>query len=147
MLTGHRAFGTQDDSITDYLVAVVTKEPDWTLLPAGTPARLVRLLKHCLKKDARERLRDIGDARLELTSDDDHRFQPAPAATARAATARAIWFVAGVAVAAAAIGAAWLTLRGDASAPPAQARFAIAIRTVRNFSAWTCRTTGSNSST
>jgi serine/threonine-protein kinase len=64
MLTGQRAFVGED--VTDFVVAVMTKEPDWSSLPASTPPRLVELLKRCLKKDARERLRDIGDARIEI---------------------------------------------------------------------------------
>ncbi len=44
----------------------MTKEPDWTKVPASTPSRIVDLLKRCVKKDPRERLRDIGDARLEI---------------------------------------------------------------------------------
>src|SRR5262249_47682235 len=64
MLTGCRAFG--GDDVTDIIVAVMTKEPDWAVLPATTPPRLFDLLKRCFKKDPRERLRDIGDARVEL---------------------------------------------------------------------------------
>ena len=64
MLTGRRAF--KGDDVTDVIVAVMTSEPDWTALPAATPPRVVELIQRCLKKDARGRWRDIGDARLEL---------------------------------------------------------------------------------
>ena len=64
MLTGRRAF--EGVHLTDFLVAVMTKEPDWAALPASTPPRIVELMRRCLKKDPRERLRDIGDARIEL---------------------------------------------------------------------------------
>ncbi len=64
MLTGRRAFDGED--VTDFVVAVMTKEPDWAALPATTPPRVVELLRRCLKKDPRERLRDIGDARSDL---------------------------------------------------------------------------------
>ena len=64
MLTGARPFGGV--TVVDLLAAVVTADPDWTRLPAGTPPALVRLLQRCLQKDARQRLRDIGDARIEL---------------------------------------------------------------------------------
>jgi eukaryotic-like serine/threonine-protein kinase len=67
LLTGERAF--TGENTTDCLVSVLTREPDWTLLPAATPARIVELLRRCLKKDLRERLRDIGDARIESLSD------------------------------------------------------------------------------
>ena len=63
MLTGTRAF--QGDDITDTIVAVVSKEPDWKALPAS--ASDVRpLLVRCLKKDRRQRLQSIGDARIQI---------------------------------------------------------------------------------
>jgi serine/threonine protein kinase len=64
MLTGRHAF--EGEHLTDFVVAVMTKEPDWAALPASMPLRIVELLRRCLKKDPRERLRDIGDARIEL---------------------------------------------------------------------------------
>ena len=66
LLTGRRAFDGK--TITDILVAVMTHEPDWTAVPATTSPRIVELLRRCWKKDPRERLRDIGDARIELQS-------------------------------------------------------------------------------
>ena len=63
MLTGRAAFG--GDTFSDTLVAILQGEPEWTALPA-IPGALRRLLQHCLEKDPRRRLRDIGDARLEL---------------------------------------------------------------------------------
>jgi Tol biopolymer transport system component len=64
MLTGTRAFG--GDDMTDTIASVVSKEPDWNALPAATPVGLRRLLVRCLKKDPKARLRDIGDARLQI---------------------------------------------------------------------------------
>ncbi len=64
MLVGRRAF--EGDSFTELLAAVVTREPDWTRLPNSTPLYVVRLLKRCLRKDPAHRLRDLGDALLEL---------------------------------------------------------------------------------
>jgi Tol biopolymer transport system component len=64
LLTGCRAFPGED--MTDTMVSVVSKEPDWDALPPSTPVTLRRLLTRCLKKDARTRLRDIGDARVQL---------------------------------------------------------------------------------
>jgi hypothetical protein len=68
LLTGERAF--TGERATDCLVSVLTREPDWTLLPAATPPRIAELLRRCLRKDFRQRLRDIGDARIELLSGD-----------------------------------------------------------------------------
>jgi serine/threonine-protein kinase len=62
MLTSRRAFAGED--ITDTIVSVVSREPDWGALPAPTPVGLRRVLTRCLKKDARVRMRDIGEARV-----------------------------------------------------------------------------------
>jgi serine/threonine-protein kinase len=64
MLTGRRAFPGED--ITDTIVSVVSKEPDWGALPTLTPMGLRRLLARCLKKDPKARMRDIGEARLQI---------------------------------------------------------------------------------
>jgi hypothetical protein len=64
MLTGQMAF--QGESVTDTLATVLRAEPDWTLLPAATPLRVRVLLQRCLQKDPKQRLRDIGDARISL---------------------------------------------------------------------------------
>jgi serine/threonine-protein kinase len=64
MLSGRRPFDGDDVSIT--LAAVMMKEPDWAALPSDMPVGVRRLLTRCLKKDPKERLRDIGDARAEL---------------------------------------------------------------------------------
>jgi serine/threonine-protein kinase len=64
MLTGRRAFDGDDISTT--LAAVLKTESDWQLLPPTTPAGLRRLLVRCLKKDPKDRLQAIGDARVEI---------------------------------------------------------------------------------
>ena len=64
MLVGKRAFEGAETS--DTLAAVLRADPDWSALPADLPDAIVRLLHRCLEKDHRRRLRDIGDARLEL---------------------------------------------------------------------------------
>jgi Tol biopolymer transport system component len=64
MLTAKTCFAGK--TVTDVLAAVVKTEPDWNALPAGTPRRVRALLRRCLAKDRRQRLRDIGDAQLEL---------------------------------------------------------------------------------
>ena len=64
MLTAKRAYDAE--TVTDTIAAIVTREPDWNALPAATPAHVRTLIARCLIKDARQRLRDIGDARIEL---------------------------------------------------------------------------------
>jgi serine/threonine-protein kinase len=63
-LTGRRAF--QGETITETLAAVLEREPDWAALPNTTPRALQTLVKRCLRKDPSSRLRDVGDARIEL---------------------------------------------------------------------------------
>jgi serine/threonine-protein kinase len=64
MLTARRAF--TGETVTDTLAAILRAEPDWAALPAETPEALHRLLRRCLEKDPRQRLRDAADARIEL---------------------------------------------------------------------------------
>ena len=68
------------------LAAVVRDEPDWTWLPKETPAAVRRLLRRALRKDCRQRLADIADARIELddASSDDGSARPDRAAVASA---------------------------------------------------------------
>jgi hypothetical protein len=49
----------------DALAAILLREPEWSALPADTPPAMRELLS-CLQKDAGQRLRDIGDARLAI---------------------------------------------------------------------------------
>ena len=65
LLTGKPLFAA-GDTVTDIIAAVVTREPDWTLLPADTPAGVRQLLERCIRKDVKTRLRDIGEARIVL---------------------------------------------------------------------------------
>jgi serine/threonine-protein kinase len=64
MLCGKRAFSGERAS--DVIAQILEREPDFTALPPELPANIRRLLHRCLEKDRRQRLRDIGDARLEL---------------------------------------------------------------------------------
>ncbi|MEW6758282.1 MAG: protein kinase [Acidobacteriota bacterium] len=64
MLTGKQAF--KGETISDTLAAVLRGDPEWEALPEQTPAALKRLLRRCLEKDPRRRLRDASDARIEL---------------------------------------------------------------------------------
>jgi serine/threonine protein kinase len=64
LLARRTAFGRE--TVTDTLVAIIERDPDWAALPAETPEAIVRLLRRCLDKDVKARLRDIADARLEI---------------------------------------------------------------------------------
>ncbi len=81
MLARVRAF--DGETFSDVLAHVLEREPDWRAVPERTPPGVLRLLRRCLEKDVRRRLRDIGDARPDL--DDaaggaDEASRPVPAA-------------------------------------------------------------------
>ncbi len=69
ILTGKQAFAGETTS--DILAAVLKEEPDWSRIPA----KVQPLLRRCLVKDPKHRLRDIGDAMPLL----DGVPEPAPA--------------------------------------------------------------------
>jgi Tol biopolymer transport system component len=64
MLTAQPPFGRA--TLTETLAAVLEREPAWTALPPTVPDGVRRLLRRCLEKDARHRLHDIADARIEI---------------------------------------------------------------------------------
>ena len=64
MLAGRRVFAGGD--VSDTLAMVLMKEVDWSSLPAETPASVRKLLEHCLVRDPKQRIRDIGDAQLAM---------------------------------------------------------------------------------
>jgi serine/threonine-protein kinase len=64
MLSGRSVF--ESETVTDTLVRVLEREPEWQQLPRETPATLRKLLQRCLTKNARDRLQAIGDARTTL---------------------------------------------------------------------------------
>ena len=64
MLTAQRAFPGATTS--DVLAAIVRGTPNWSALPPATPPAIARLIRRCLEPEPKARLRDIGDARLEI---------------------------------------------------------------------------------
>ncbi len=64
MLAGRRPF--EGEGISEVLAAVIMAPIAFEALPASAPPRLARLVRRCLERDPRRRLRDIGEARLEL---------------------------------------------------------------------------------
>jgi eukaryotic-like serine/threonine-protein kinase len=64
MLTGKQAFA--GDSVAEMLAKILEREPDLNLLPVETPGRLREVCHRCLRKDAQQRFRDIGDVRIEI---------------------------------------------------------------------------------
>jgi Tol biopolymer transport system component len=121
LLTGTRLFG--GETLTDTIAAVMTLEPNWNALPVNTPPRVRRLLERCIRRDPRQRLRDIGEARVLLGE------QEAMAPDTSASRPRRGWlvgtilaaFLAGCALTAAVL---WVRPRPTAS-NPGVARFLV----------------------
>jgi Tol biopolymer transport system component len=118
MLSGVRTFA--GESIADVVAAVVEREPDWSRLPANTPPRIVELLHRCLKKNPKDRLRDVGDARFEIEHAREPRSAVSSAPAKRSPLIPVAWFAAGAAVAAAIM--LWATMGGAPAADTAPIR-------------------------
>ncbi|MDA2923935.1 serine/threonine-protein kinase [Acidobacteria bacterium AH-259-L09] len=84
VITGQRAFFAQ--TVPDTLSVVLSGEPEWDKLPENTAWIIRRLLRRCLEKDPRRRLRDIGDARLDLEDASHELTAPAQALSERRPT-------------------------------------------------------------
>jgi eukaryotic-like serine/threonine-protein kinase len=127
MLTAKMAF--QGDSVAETLAAVIKQDADWSRLPAATPASIRQLLQRCLKKDPKQRLQAIGDARLTL----DEALTGTPEAASLAAQPvpaltwhRVLpWAVSGVLAVALAAGAFLFFLRQSPHSSPETMRFQI----------------------
>jgi Tol biopolymer transport system component len=121
MLTGKKPF--DGETVTDVLASVVKEEPDWSALPASTPSVIRRLLTRCLKKDAKQRLQAIGEARIAL---DEVISGSAEVAEIRAAVPAAVrsrreiiaWALVGFLLLAGAGAAAWVWLTPRATPVP-----------------------------
>ncbi len=95
LLTGRLAF--TGGTVTDVLAAIVSREPDWAALPSDTPPSVRRLLRRCLQKDPKRRLRHIGDARLDLEETNEALPSVAPVSRQRRISAWVPWLVAAAA--------------------------------------------------
>jgi serine/threonine protein kinase/Tol biopolymer transport system component len=121
MLSGRRAF--EGESAPDLLVSVLSSEPPWTALPADVPARVVRVLRRCLEKDPRRRLRDAGDAVADLDAAADEpaeigreRDHPARRSSSRG---RLWWLLraAGAGLVVGLMAAIWVLRESESAAP------------------------------
>ena len=129
-LTGKRAF--TGETVPDAVGAILHLEPDWASLPARTPERVRELLRLCLEKDPGRRLRDAGDARLEIEAALAGTSGAGALAPARGPMS---WRTASVLLAAAALvggGALWIRARASRGTVPATAR-QLAVLPFRNL--------------
>ncbi len=123
MLTGRQLFGG-GETVSDTLAAVLKSDPDWSALPAATPPRVRRLIERCLRKNPKQRLRDIGDARLTLDE-----AEPEPVAAAPSPRRAWLpWAVVGVMMVASAAVAVWGWLRPAPERPVVRVATSMAVR-------------------
>jgi len=115
MLSGQRAFEGDDVSVT--LASVLKEDVKWDALPQDLPATLRMLLRRCLEKDPKKRLRDIGDARIELDGGTESGDQAAVASAVQSRASR-LWILAAAILVVGAFAAGW-SLRPPAEPPVA----------------------------
>ena len=87
MLTGQRVF--EGETVSETLAAVMMREPEWDRSPAAVPSTLTTLIRRCLQKDPRQRVRDIGDVRLAMEGAFDTTVGTPPPPRVEPATRRA----------------------------------------------------------
>jgi eukaryotic-like serine/threonine-protein kinase len=125
MLSGRRTF--EADDVSETLAAVLMKDPDWSALPAMTPPSVVAVLRRCLQRDPKRRVRDIGDVALAL----DGAFevvvsQTTPVVAKRASRRLLAIAIVSIFVLAVLSIAAWTVFRRTTAAPSV-ARFMITL--------------------
>lgn len=114
-LTGRHAF--RGETITETVAKILETAPDWSALPPKTPGVIRSLLQRCLQKDPNRRLRDVGDARIEIA---DAAGQPVAEEKLPAAMPQRRWvLIAAAAVIVAVIIAAAVLIIRSASEPNA----------------------------
>ena len=87
MLTGHRPFS--GEGVSEVIAAVIMSPVELRTLPPALPARVRQLVRRCLEKDPRRRLRDMGEARFvleETLSGAEEEAGAAPGVPARRST-------------------------------------------------------------
>ena len=145
MLTGRRVFDAAE--VSDVLALVLVKDADLTSLPTDVPPSVRSLLSRCLVKESKDRLRDIGEARVALRGVDTSssaREQRTTLALSTAVSATAvaqlqIWqrplpaLTGALLVAVSAGLAVWSLTRPAPPAPRPVARFEIPLRAGQDF--------------
>jgi Tol biopolymer transport system component len=124
MLTGSRLFG--GDTTTDVIASVVREAPDL----AKVPASVRPLLRKCLEKDPKRRLRDVGDAMLLLETASESAAAPPAVAPSRGRTPALLVTIAALALALAAL--AYVHFR-EATPTPGVVRFTTTLPANVNF--------------
>jgi hypothetical protein len=127
MLSHRQAFS--GESTPETLAEVMKSDPPWEALPADIPAHLARLIRQCLVKEPRRRIRDMGDVRLALEGAFEATDSPTNITSPDARWTRTQAFLLAAATAlvaaAAAVGSVWMLSRPAPAPSAAVARLSI----------------------
>jgi serine/threonine-protein kinase len=116
MLTGGKLFAAE--TVSDTLAGVLKTEIDLDRLPEATPPTIRRLLRWCLERNPKNRLRDIGDARLVIDEAVATGEQPAQAIIRGPRRAATMWTAVLIALAVGLLAGRALLTPGAAPTPP-----------------------------
>ena len=121
MLAGRRPF--QGEGVSEVLAAVIMAPIAFEELPTSLPRRVDQLVRRCLDRDPKRRLRDAGEARIvvedALAGKQDETVPAAPAAEGPASKTKVILSIVGAAIAGAlATGIAFRALTPMPHEPP-----------------------------
>jgi serine/threonine protein kinase len=130
LLTGRRLFEGETISVT--LASVLHGAIDFDKLPRDTPAEIRRLLRRCLDRDVKNRLRDIGEARVSIESALTGKMPVIETAPERAHHPWLAWSVAVVAIACTAV-VAFFYFREKPPVPAASLRFQLPVPEGANY--------------
>jgi Tol biopolymer transport system component/class 3 adenylate cyclase/tRNA A-37 threonylcarbamoyl transferase component Bud32 len=118
VLAGKRLF--QADSMARVLADVLRRPIDLEKLPKDTPRRVREVMKRCLDRDVRNRLRDIGEARVAMDGagvQGDGEADGATASHSRPPRGNSSWIAAVTVLAVVAAATSWIAWRAT---PPAE---------------------------
>jgi Flp pilus assembly protein TadD/TolB-like protein len=128
MLSGQRPF--RGETISDVIASILASEPKWSDLPAQTPSSIRNLLQRCLEKDVNQRLRDVGDARIEIAGATSSARTAPRERPSRPSDGRRFPVVATIGIIALAVALAWIVIREvrtRAPAPPAGPKYLVVL--------------------
>ena len=132
ILTGKRLF--QGDSLAHILADVLRGPMDLATLPNDTPRRVRELMKRCLDRDVKNRLRDIGEARVAIEGAGVEEVERAGvAAPSQPRFGKAGWIAAAAGFASIAAGLAFLHFREKPPTAPVVTRFQYTLPEGQNF--------------
>ena len=113
MLTGKRLF--DGNTASDVMAGVLRADINENALPADTPPAIRRLLKRCLEREVKHRLRDIGDAALELEEAGGESPVHLASSKAVGAPSRLAWVALMAVAIIGSVGATWMVTRNSSS--------------------------------